>query len=378
MEETHDQYTTLSALHLEACQVPGLRVSRPLTTSPQTVNAPQHARPVPQRTTNIHASIHKQTKQNAWTQGTHVQGLTDTFSRPADCKLLAPKMPLERDSEGRTYVVHSNGQRTHYICDDFTDPWNPRETILIQHGFGRHVNFWYHWIPVLARKYRVIRRDLRGHGFSSFPSIEERETYQYNLDTIIGEVIDTLDVLNTAKVHFLGESTGGMLGEILAAKHPDRLLSLTVCSTPTHLPPPALKLFAFDKHDWPTACRELGSRGWAEALSQIPGTIPTSDPAYLPWYLDEIAISDGEGLAQYAEFLSTLDARPFLSQIRVPVLVLTPTESAAVKVEDMEALAGGVERCRLALVKGGGHEIYTTRADRCQSVFLDFLDGLQS
>lgn len=57
-------------------------------------------------------------------------------------------MPLERDSEGRTYVVHPNGQRTHYILDDFTDPWNPRETILIQHGFGRHAEFWYHWMLV--------------------------------------------------------------------------------------------------------------------------------------------------------------------------------------------------------------------------------------
>ncbi|KAF2827376.1 alpha/beta-hydrolase [Ophiobolus disseminans] len=285
-------------------------------------------------------------------------------------------MPLQRDSEGRTYVVHPNGQRTHYICDDFTDPWKPRETILIQHGFGRHAQFWYHWIPVLSRNYRVIRRDLRGHGFSSYPSPEESKGYQYDVETIIGEVVDTLDQLNVEKVHFLGESTGGMLGEILAAKHPDRLLSLTVCSTPSNLPPPALKLFAFDRKDWPTACRELGSRGWAEALSQIPGTIPISDPEYLPWYLDKIAISDGEGLAQYAIFLSTLDARPHLSQIRVPMLVLAPTESVAVTVEDQKALAEGIEGCRLAPVEGGGHEIYVTRAGRCQEHFLEFLRTL--
>jgi pimeloyl-ACP methyl ester carboxylesterase len=286
-------------------------------------------------------------------------------------------MPLERDAEGRTYVIHLNGQRTHYICDDFADPWKPRETILIQHGFGRHAKFWYHWIPVLSSRYRVIRRDLRGHGYSSFPSTEEKQTYRYDLDTIIGEVVDTLDQLNIKKVHFLGESTGGMLGEILAAKHPDRLLSLTVCSTPTHLSPAALKLFAFDRADWPTACRELGSRGWAEALSCIPGTIPISDPEYLPWYLDQIAISDGEGLAQYAEFLSTLDARPFLHRIQVPMLVLSPTESVAVKVADQEALAHNITGCQLAPVEGGGHEIYVTRADRCQLVFLDFLSNLQ-
>lgn len=287
-------------------------------------------------------------------------------------------MPLERDAEGRTYVVHPNGQRTHYICDDFTDPWKLRETILIQHGFGRHANFWYHWIPVLSSKFRVIRRDLRGHGYSSFPSLEEKQKYRYDLDTIIGEVVDTLDQLDIGKVHFLGESTGGMLGEIFAAKHPDRLLSLTVCSTPTHLPPSALKLFAFGQKDWPTACRKLGSRGWAEALSRVPGTIPVDDCDYLPWYLNQIAISDGEGLAQYAEFLSTLDARPFLRQIRVPMLVLAPTESVAVKLEDQQDLTSIIERCCVEPVEGGGHEIYVTRDESCQFRFLEFVDSVDS
>ncbi|CAO2656118.1 Nn.00g049210.m01.CDS01 [Neocucurbitaria sp. VM-36] len=255
-------------------------------------------------------------------------------------------MPLERDLEGRTYVVHPNGQRSHYISNDFTDHWKPQETILIQHGFGRHSAFWDHWIPALSRKYRVIRRDLRGHGYSSHPSPEELSKYDYTLDTILGEIVDTIDQIGIGKVHFLGESTGGMLGEILAATHPEKLLSLTVCSTPTHLPPAALNLFAFDKKDWPTACRELGSRGWAEALSRIPGTIPISDPEYLDWYLDQIAISNGEGLAQYATFLSTLDARPFLGKIKVPMLILAPTQSAAIPVEEQKKLAENIGSSR--------------------------------
>lgn len=126
------------------------------------------------------------------------------------------QMPLERDSSGRTYVLHPNGQRSHYIENNFTDPWKQHDTIFIQHGFGRHAEFWYHWIPILSRQYRVIRRDLRGHGFSSYP--KSGEAYAYTTDTILDEIIDTLDQLRVKKVHFLGESTGGMLGEILAAR----------------------------------------------------------------------------------------------------------------------------------------------------------------
>jgi pimeloyl-ACP methyl ester carboxylesterase len=281
-------------------------------------------------------------------------------------------MPLERDPSGRTFIHHPTGQRTHYILDDFTDPWKPRETILIQHGFGRHAAFWYHWIPILSRKYRVIRRDLRGHGHSSYPQISEK--YEYTLDTILAEMLDTLDQLGVEKVHFLGESTGGILGEIFAAKYPERLHSLTVCSTPTHLPAEALQLFAFGRKDWPTACRELGSKGWAEELARIPGTIPAADPQYLPWYLEQIAVSDGEGLAQYAEFLSTLDARPWLEMIRVPTLILSPTQSAAVRVEDMRSLAERIEESRLVFIEGPGHEIYVTQSEQCQEAFLGFLE----
>ncbi|KAF1950332.1 alpha/beta-hydrolase [Byssothecium circinans] len=285
-------------------------------------------------------------------------------------------MPLERDDQGRTYVRHPNGQITHYIRNSFVDPWKHHETVLIQHGFGRHAEFWYHWIPVLSRHYHVIRRDLRGHGYSSYR--KEHETYDYHLDTILGEIVDTLDQLGVEKVHFLGESTGGILGEIMAAKYPERLHSLTVCSTPTHLPPPALSLFAFNHSDWPTACRTLGSRGWTEALSKVPGTIPISDPAYLPWYLDQVSISSGEGLAQYAEFLSRLDARPYLEKIRIPVLILAPSQSAATSVEEQRKLAAQIRGARLEVIEGAGHEIYVTQAEKCQKVFLDFLGKLKS
>lgn len=272
------------------------------------------------------------------------------------------------------YIHHANGQITHCVEDDFTDPWKPSETILIQHGFGRHAAFWYHWIPLLARRYRIVRRDLRGHGLSSYP--EPASSYAYSSETICAEIIDTLDHMGIQKVHFLGESTSGMLGEILAAKYPERLHSLIICSSPTYLPPAALKLFAFQYPDWPTACRQLGSRGWAEQLSKVPGTVPNSDPAYLKWWVDQVAVSTGEGLASYAEFLSTLDARPFLSLIKVPMLILAPAKSAATSVQEQQGIQKQVEGAQMRIINGPGHEIYYDRAQECVEATLSFLAGL--
>lgn len=275
---------------------------------------------------------------------------------------------------GRSFVKHANGQSSHYIVDDFTDPWKPKETIFIQHGFCRTIAHWYHWIPRLAGSYRVIRRDLRGHGLSSYP--EPNGNYDYSLDTILDEIVDVLDCLEISKVHFLGESTSGMLAEALAVKHPDRLRSITICSSPTHLPQPALDFFAFGNEDWPTACRVMGSRGWATALSNSPGTVASSDPRYKEWWVDQVSKSDGEGLAGYAKFLSSLDARHFLPQISVPMLMLAPKNSAVMSVEQMKDVAGQIAGSKLDVIDAPGHEIYVSGAAQCQAAAMKFWDAL--
>lgn len=283
-------------------------------------------------------------------------------------------MPRFTDRDGNTFVKHQNGQVSHYVIDDFADPWKPHETVLIQHGFGRTGRHWYHWIPALARHYRVIRRDLRGHGLSSHP--QPSENYDYSLSTILEEIIDMLDQLGIDKVHFLGESTSGMLGEALAAKHPERLHSLVICSAPTHLPPSALQFFAFGLENWPVACRALGARGWTERLVEEPGTGPSADAEYKEWYLNEIGRSSGEGVAGYAQFISSVDARPLLGDINLPVLILAPRDSAVMTVEAMQDVAKEIKGSKLQVIEAQGHEIYVTGARECQEAALDFWKSL--
>ena len=55
----------------------------------------------------------------------------------------------------------------HYEIDDFTDPWHDKETILLLHGNAESSAAWYGWVPHLARRYRVVRPDMRGFGAST-------------------------------------------------------------------------------------------------------------------------------------------------------------------------------------------------------------------
>ena len=94
------------------------------------------------------------------------------------------------------YVTRPNGHTDHYYIDTSVDPWLPEKkkpVLLIQHGCARGGAFSYHWVPLLARKYIVIRRYTRGLGKSSYPKRTspwsdakgKYENFEYNIYTIV-------------------------------------------------------------------------------------------------------------------------------------------------------------------------------------------------
>ena len=104
--------------------------------------------------------------------------------------------------------------------------WSCSTTVM-----GRTVDVWYGWVPILARHYRVLRMDYRGHGRSAPP----RPGYPWSLATLAREAKLLLDRLAVKRVHWAGESLGGHVGIQFANDYPDRIASLTLCSTPVSL-----------------------------------------------------------------------------------------------------------------------------------------------
>src|ERR1700753_2975101 len=124
--------------------------------------------------------------------------------------------------------VNVADQNIYYEPDCFVEPWAaPPEVILIEHGIARNSAFWLRWIPALASKYRVIRRDMRGHGQSSAP-----DASKWSSRDLVEDVRGFMDALGLEQVHYLGESTGGRVGGLFASIYGERLRSLALCSVP--------------------------------------------------------------------------------------------------------------------------------------------------
>src|SRR5271163_4186606 len=219
--------------------------------------------------------------------------------------------------------VIANGYASHYEADDSTDPWKKAETIWIQHGFGRSSRFWYHWVPPLARDYRVLRRDLRGHGQSADPGTD----YKWSVDDLLADMKGFLDQLGLERVHYVGESLGGILGVAFAARWPERFKSLTLCATPTAIRPPIQEMFAVGHKDWPTAIGTLGSGGWVKALMERGGAISGANPAHIEWIVAEWSKTPAHVLQGLSRIVPSVDITPLLPQMKAPALLLAPAES---------------------------------------------------
>ena len=115
----------------------------------------------------------------------------------------------------------SDGLSLAYYIDDFTDPWRDAPTLLMLHAAMGSARRYFAWVPHLARDWRVVRLDLRGHGSSQVPPAEE----PLALDRLVADVAELMDHLGVGSAHIVGNSAGGYLGQQMAMTRPERVES---------------------------------------------------------------------------------------------------------------------------------------------------------
>lgn len=268
--------------------------------------------------------------------------------------------------------VESNGMRIHYELDDFTDPWVQSDTIWIQHGYGRSGKFWYHWAPPLARDYRVLRVDMRGHGQSADPPID----HQWTVDDLLTDVRGVIETLNLGAVHYVGESVGGILGIALASRWPELLRSITLVAAPLSIRPEIQQIFALGEKDWPTAMEKLGGDGWARGLMGYGAADADTSEGRVEWGLGEWAKNRPRMLANLARLAATVNVESLLPEVKAPTLILAPAQSLISPLEEQVKMRKTIPDARMAVVEGSWHEIYLDNPNACISALRDFLGSL--
>ena len=222
-------------------------------------------------------------------------------------------------------------------------------SIVLLHPFSTNRYFWTHQIFPLARKYRVIVIDLRGHGLSDKPN------EGYSIPEMALDVKAVLDAAQVDQAVLVGVSLGGMIAMQLALYSPLHVMALMLTSCGTHLasgvPPVVWQAY----HERFEAAFGFMTKGSVSEKTK------TEKPEIFE-YLDSVfripenftkesflaSLRDPEGLFNW-------NISEQLSKIKVPTLVLAGEADQAISVEAIRYLSTAIPKARLKLLTDVGH-----------------------
>jgi pimeloyl-ACP methyl ester carboxylesterase len=275
-------------------------------------------------------------------------------------------------------VVKANGIDLAY--DSFGDEAD--EAILLIAGLGTQMIRWT--VPfceaLAARGYRVIRFDNRDSGCSThlhqcappdFGALAaalmagQRPDVPYTLHDMAADAIGLLDALVIDRAHVVGRSMGGMIAQILASEHSERVLSLTSIMSSTGNPmlpqaePDVMALMLRPAPD--PVSDEAGFLAHRLAFARrIAGTSSVFDEeAHRLLILEETrrAYDPGGSGRQIAAMAVTGDRRSSLATITAPTLVIHGGDDPLIPPACGRDTAARIPNADLMLIDGMGHDL---------------------
>ncbi len=252
----------------------------------------------------------------------------------------------------------------HYRIDDFTDPWRAPETILLLHGNAESGEAWYAWVPHLARRYRLIRPDMRGFGLSTPMPAD----FQWTLDLLIEDFVRLMDHLGIARCHLVGAKIGGTIARAFAARRPQRIVTLTVVGSP----PPWRRGAAERAPELAEEFRTKGVEHWARRT--MAGRLGSAfSPEGVEWwirFMGRTAVSTQIG---FMATIACADIRADLPNIRCPTLVITTENSGLASVAETQAWQRQIPNATLLVLPGDSYHVAASHAERCAAAVGEFI-----
>jgi pimeloyl-ACP methyl ester carboxylesterase len=223
------------------------------------------------------------------------------------------------------------------------------QTILFVHGFPLSRAIWQPQIETLAKNYRVIAPDLRGHGESSAPAgIYTMDTFAEDLQALIAE-------RKSGPVVFVGHSMGGYISLAFYRKFPQLVRALVLFCTRA----------SADSAEGKMGRENLAQRAEREGASAVaeqmlPKMLAAMTTASRPDLVEQVqSLMLATSINGLAGSLRGMAARPssldLLPKIAVPTLAIAGANDLIIPAQETEMLAQMIPEAELAMISNAGH-----------------------
>jgi len=202
-----------------------------------------------------------------------------------------------------------NGTRIFYRLEGQSG----KPLLVFSHSIGTDHGMWAPQAADLLPHFQILRYDTRGHGAS------DASAGEYSVELLGRDILAVADLLNADKFAFCGLSLGGAIGQWVAAHVSDRLTKLVLANTSPQFTP---------RSNWETRIKMVGEGGMSSvvdiAMQRFFSAETLARNEIYTGSIKSIFLgTDPVGYLGCCAALRDFDSRPWLSQIRMPTLIIT-------------------------------------------------------
>lgn len=230
---------------------------------------------------------------------------------------------------------------------------------------------WRHWVRDLSQGRQFIRYDERGCGLSDW------EAGDFTFDAWVSDLESVVEALGLERFPLLGVSQGGAVAVAYAAKHPERVSKLVLCSAYAR----GRAIRALDDGERRAAALDLDLArvGWGRddpAFRQVFAAQFLPDGTRADWeefdHLQRRTTSP-DNAVRFLEEFARIDVRELAGQVSCPTLIMHGRDDHRVPLRYGEELAAIIPDSRLVSLASNNHLL--TESEPAWQVFRAEVDA---
>ena len=282
---------------------------------------------------------------------------------------LPPMAPDAASHPGVGAAGRSRGAPSlHFTVREPRSGTTPRHTVVMSHSLGCDLSMWDLLANGLAAESRVICYDHRGHGGSDAPA------GPYSMAELADDAERLLSELDAGPVVWVGLSMGGMVGQELALRHPQRVKALVIANASS----------GFDA---------AGRAAWAQRIKKVAsdGVESIADMAMQRWFSEGFRATQPAAVARWRRRVVSTPAAGYLGSchavmnhdttarlagIHVPTLVIAGALDEATPLAMSQAIEARVHGAGLVVIDAASHLSVLEQPDAFRTAVSRFLATL--
>lgn len=295
-----------------------------------------------------------------------------TVADTADTSPPAPE-PAPPPRQHIAFCRAADGVRLAYAVAGEGPPLVRAANWMTHLGYDIESPVWRHWVRDLAAEHTFIRYDERGCGLSDWDAAD------FSFEAWVSDLESVVDALGLDRFPLLGVSQGGAVAVAYAARHPEQVTKLVLCSGYAK---GRLARATSDEEERAAALDlDLARVGWGRddpAFRQVFAAQFQPDGTRADWdAFDQLQrrTTSPANAVRFLEEFGRIDVSELARRVRCPTLIMHSRDDHRQPMRNGEELAALIPDSRLVALASNNHLLTETEPawQRFREELLDFL-----